>query len=128
MRTERELAEAIKRNDNEIVIEGELGNKVIRIKATGAVAWGACIMGIGGIVALGLATIGSGGTATPITVPIMGSALVATAPLAVTTMGLPATISAVGIAIAGGGCGILNKLRTYRVVKVGSNKVILYRK
>ena len=91
-------------------------------------AWGACIVGIGAVVALGLATAGSGGLGAPITIPAMGTALLATAPVAVTTMGFPTAVSAVGIAIAGGGVSVLNKLRAYRLVKVNSNKVILYRK
>ncbi|MBO5177315.1 MAG: hypothetical protein J6K04_02010 [Lachnospiraceae bacterium] len=128
MTTEKELANAIERNENEIVIEGDLSNKVIRIKATGAVAWGACIIGLGAVVALGIATAGSGGTATLITLPAMGAALMTTAPVAVASMGLPAAVSAVGIAMAGGGCGVLNKLRDYKLVKVSKDKVILYRK
>ena len=128
MTTEKELAEAIKNEENEIVIEGDLSNKVIRIKATGAVAWGACVVGIGAVVALTIATVGSGGTATPITLPILGTTLLTTAPIAVTTMGLPAAVSAVGIAVAGGGVGILNQLRDYKMVRISKNKVILYRK
>jgi len=128
MTTEKELAEAIRNEENEIVIEGDLSNKVIRIKATGAVAWGACVVGIGAVVALTIATVGSGGTATPITLPILGTTLLTTAPIAVTTMGLPAAVSAVGIAVAGGGVGILNQLRDYKMVRIGKGKVILYRK
>lgn len=72
----------------------------------------------------GVVTISTAGTAT---VP---SAFVA-APAVVTVssfLGMPTAISAIGIAIAGGGVGALNKLRGYRVEKVSDEKIILHKK
>ena len=43
VRTEKELAKAVESEADTIEIEGDLGNKTIRIKATGKVAWGVCI-------------------------------------------------------------------------------------
>lgn len=65
-----------------------------------------------------------GGTAT---VP---SAFIATPAIATASgvLGMSTTISAIGIAIAGGGVGALNKLRGYRVEKVSDEKVILHKK
>lgn len=39
VKTSKELGEAIKSNEDYIYVEGDLKNKVIRIKATGKIAW-----------------------------------------------------------------------------------------
>jgi methylthioribose-1-phosphate isomerase len=41
-----------------------------------------------------------------------------------TVLGAPAAGAAIAIAVAGGGAGILNKLRKYKLIKKG-NKVVL---
>lgn len=38
VRTEKELAESLKQNDDTIIVEGDICEKVIRIKATGRIA------------------------------------------------------------------------------------------
>ncbi len=124
MTTEKEFGEALRNDQDTIVIEGELAQKTIKIKATGKVAWGVCIGCIGIGVALVVVTIGSGGTATPITGPTTAITLGAAA----ATWGLPTAITATGIAVAGGGVRVLNKLRKYRLVKISDTKIILYRK
>ena len=124
MTTEKEFGEALKNDQDTIEVEGDLAKKTIKIKATGKVAWAVCI----GCVAIAMTalvvTIGSGGTATPITGPT--SAIVLSA--AVATWGMPTAITATGIAIAGGGVGVLNKLRKYRLEKISDTKIILHRK
>lgn len=47
MRTEKELGEALKREEDTITIEGDLVNKVIKIHGTGKTAWGLTIGAIG---------------------------------------------------------------------------------
>ena len=122
--TEKELGEALKRGESTIEVEFDLQNKVLKIKALEKGAWAICVAAIGVAVVCGVVTISTAGTAT---VP---SAFVA-APAVVTVssfLGVPTAISAIGIAIAGGGVGALNKLRGYRVEKVSNEKVILHKK
>lgn len=124
MTTEKELGEALKRGESTIEVEFDLQNKVLKIKALEKGAWAVCVAAIGVAVVCGVVTISTAGTAT---VP---SAFVA-APAVVTVssfLGMPTAISAIGIAIAGGGVGALNKLRGYRVEKVSDEKVILHKK
>lgn len=122
--TEKELGEALKRGESTIEVEFDLQNKVLKIKALEKGAWAVCVAAIGVAVVCGVVTISTAGTAT---VP---SAFVA-APAVVTVssfLGMPTAISAIGIAIAGGGVGALNKLRGYRVEKVSDEKIILHKK
>jgi len=110
IKTEKELAEAIKNEEEFIEIEGDLRNKVFKIKATGKVAW---IVAIGAIaVALPIAIL-TGGVATP------ASAVVGIG--AVSVLGLPAAMAAVMIAVSAGGVGVLNKLRSYKIADNSGN-------
>lgn len=123
MTTEKELGEALKRGEDTIEVEMDLGRKVVRMKAVGKHAWAICVAAIGVAGACGVVAITSAGTAAP-------SAFVATPAVATVAsfLGVPTAISAIGIAIAGGGVGALNKLRGYRVEKVSDEKVILHKK
>lgn len=124
MTTEKELGEALKRGDSTIEVELDLKNKVLKIKALEKGAWVLCVTAIGVAVVCGVVTISTAGTAT---VP---SAFVATPAVATAAgfLGMPTAISAIGIAIAGGGVGALNKLRGYRIEKVSDEKIILHKK
>lgn len=125
MKSEKELSEALKRGDDCIEIECDLAKKVLKIKATGKGAWAVCIVGISVAVASVVATVGSGGTAGA------PAALVATPAMASTVaiLGIPAATAAVGIALAGGGVGVLNHLmKDYDMEKVSDEKLILHRK
>ena len=124
MTTERELGEALKKDQDTIEIEGDLAKKTIKIKATGKVTWGVCIACIAVAVTMSVVTIGSGGTATPLTGPSVALSLGAAA----TTLGMPAAITATGIAIAGGGVIALKKLRKYKLEKISDTKIVLHRK
>lgn len=116
IKTEEELGEALKNNQDEIEIEGDLTKKVLRIKATGAVAWAIAIGAIGIAVAI---VIGSGGTGAPVS-GIVGVG-------AVSILGVSTASSAVLIAVAAGGVGALNSLRKYKIVSKSDNKVVLCR-
>ncbi len=59
---EQELGEALKNDTDTIVIEGDLAKKVVRIRATGKVAWAIAIGAIA--IAVGIA-IASGGAGAP---------------------------------------------------------------
>ncbi|MDX9901064.1 MAG: hypothetical protein RBT22_06195 [Aliarcobacter sp.] len=114
IRTEEELAQSIKNNEDFIEIEGDLARKVIKIKATGKVAW---IIACGAIAVAVTAVIVSGGTATPASAFIAGGA--------VTILGLPTTVTAISIAVVSGGIASLNKLRDYQIILNENNRIIL---
>lgn len=111
------LGNALKNDVDEIIIEGDFKEKVIRIKATGKLAWAVAIGAIGVAVVATLAAPATGGTS------VLADALVA--PAAVSVLGGPATLAAVSIAVTAGGVGALNKLRKYNIVEKDNNRIIL---
>ncbi|WP_193072763.1 hypothetical protein [Pseudomonas sp. FME51] len=115
--TEKELGEALKIDQDTIEIEGDLTTKVLKIKATGKVAWAVAIGAIGIAVAI---TLGSGGTGAP----VAGAVGIG----AVSVLGFSAATSAVAIAISAGSISALNSLRKYKVVSSQENKLKLSRK
>ena len=128
--TAKELGQAIKEEKDTIEIEGDLCKKVIKIKATGTVAWGVCIGALG--IAIGTKIVQA--ATTPIDFATLGASaafkgFVATSSgaVAATTLG-SATTTAISIGVAGGGVGSLNKLRDYRLEKVNDKKIVLHRK
>ena len=117
MKTEKELGDALKEGQEYIEIEGDLKNKVMRIRATGKIAW---VIAVAAIAVAVMITISSGGMAAP------ASGLIGVG--AVSILGLPAALSALGIAIAAGGVGSLNTLRKYKEISRDSNRIVLKRK
>ena len=126
--TSKELAEAIKNKEDTIYIEGDLKNKVIRIKATGKVAWGVCAAALGAAIACYIATP----AATAVTTPVGGtfsfvSGVTATS-VAAATLGT-AVVPAIVIGVAAGGIGALNTLRDqYKIVEKDDKYIKLQRK
>jgi len=117
---EDDLGKAIKEGRETIEIEGDLKNKVFRIKATGKVAWAVAI----GAIALAFAAlfyvvpepatqVGAKGV-----VALTGSA-------AIGILGYGTFISAIKIAFAAGGVAYLNKLRGYRIISNSGDKIVL---
>lgn len=121
---EEELGKALKNNESAIEIEVDLQKKILKIRATEKATWALCATAIGVAAAAVTATIATGGTASPATVP---SALVSV-PVVTTTLGLPTAISAVMIAVFGGGIASLNKLRSYRMERTADGRMFLYKK
>jgi len=117
IKDEKELGKALKEDRDEIIIEGDLKNNVIRIKAIGKVAWAIAIAAIAVAVGSVLAAPLTGGLST--------TANFITAPVAVSVLGVPAAGAAISIAVAGGGVKILDKLRDYKIVEKNGNSVIL---
>lgn len=114
------LADAINNGDDTIEIEGDFANKVIRIKATGTVAWAIAI----GAIAIAVTSI-------ILTIPTAGTSEIANfvaAPIAVSVLGIDTTYAAILIAIAAGGVGVLSTIRNYREVAVGDNYIKLRKK
>lgn len=121
VKTEKELGEALKREDEYIEIEGNLAEATVKIRAAGTVAWAIAIGAIGIAVYAAIATIGTGGTATPVT----GTAALAATPAAVAILGGAATYTAISVTVAAGGVGALTSLRSYKEVSRSHNKLIL---
>ena len=115
--TEKELGEALKNGQDTIEIEGDLSNKVFRIKSTGKVAWVVAIGAIGISVAL---IVSTGGLGAPASAALSLGA--------VSVLGVPAATAAVFIAVAAGGVGALNSLRKYTIVSNSGKRLVLARK
>lgn len=111
---EEDLAKALEQGQDSIEIEGDLAKQVVRIKATGTVAWAVAAGAIGVAVVL---AVGSGGAAAP------ASAVVGAA--AVGTLGFSAAAAAVAIAVAAGSVGVLTTLRSYDIVSQSDDRLIL---
>ena len=120
----KDAAEAIKRGDNYIEIEVKLGEKLLKIKATGSAAWAVCITAISVAIAGIAVSVGSGGSAAA------PAALISTPGMAgtVAILGAPAATVAVGLAVAGGGVGVLKHLMKDYDIQKADDKYILYRK
>lgn len=123
--TEKELADAVNRNEDTIIIEGDLAKKTVRIKATGTVAWAVAIGSIG-IVFYGIiAALGTGGAATP----VAGVAAVAASGAALSVLGTAATTAAISMAVSVRSLSVLRKLRgNYKIAIDSGNTVTLKRK
>lgn len=122
--TEKELADAINRDENTIIIEGDLAKKTIRIKATGKVAWAVAIGSIGVVFYGVIVAVGTGGTATP----VAGFAALASSGAALSVLGSAATTAAISMAVSVRSLSVLKKLRNgYKITKASDNVVILNR-
>lgn len=115
--TEEELAKALEDGKDEIVIEIELGGKVIRIKAVGKIAWG--------LIAVALVAAIASFITSPATLGVGAVAGLGVAAPAIAVLGVSATTAAVLIGVHGGGIGTLNKLRKYTLKKLPDGRVLL---
>ena len=114
--TNKELGKALKNKEESILIEGDLANKVIRIKATGKLAWGISLAAI----STAVAAIFLKGSTAGLTAPITSAAILSSASTAIAVLGPPAAKSAIVIAVAGGGVGVLHTLRKYEIIEQGA--------
>ena len=129
-----ELGKAVDRNDNTIEIEGDLGKKVFKIKATGKVAW---LVAGGAITVAIVAILASSATVAtaPATGPVAGVGLVAESVAlsaggagAVGILGVSTTVTAISIGVGAKSRSAVNKLRNNYDMKKSGNKLILTRK
>lgn len=121
----KDVGEAVKKEANTIEMsrESEAGKTVYKIKATGNVAWGVCFAALAvAIVAIIAIPVTGGASAIP-----AGAAGFIGAPIVAGVLGGPAVAGAIAIAVAGGGAGILNKLRRYKMEEK-NGKIILTKK
>ena len=120
--TIEEIIKALNGKEDCIIIEGDKANDVYRIIATGNVAWA-----IGLSAALIFVTVGSGGAAAPVTVPVEVASKMFIAPAAIATLGWGATSTAIAICFAAGGVAagkaILNAVRNnYKIAEKVEDK------
>ena len=125
VKTEKELADALKREDDTIEITGDLAAKTIKIRATGTVAWAVAIGAIG-LAACALISIpATGGADTPAAAAVSGLM----APVAVVSLGGVAVAwTAITIAVFAGGVNVLKKLRNYKEISRGDSVLVLEKK
>lgn len=122
---EKELNKAIHSNEDTIYIEGDLGNKVMKIKATGNVAW---VIAFGAIAVTVIAILSvptTGGTSAP----AAGISGLTAAPIAVATLGARTVTSIISMCIATGSLATAklffkNLRRNYDIVKQGDMVVL----
>lgn len=119
----KDLGKAIKNGEEYIEIEGDLKDRVIKIKATGMVAWAVAIGAVGVAITSVYLKVGSGGTAAPATT----AAFFTSAVPATSILGVKTAVSAVAIGVAAGGVRYLNKLRSYKLINKG-NYIVLRKK
>lgn len=112
VRTEQQLAAELKKQPDLIEIEGDLGKKVLRIKAVGPVAWVA-VIGLVGVSALAIWLMGP-------------PALIGATP-AVAALGVGATITLAGLVRYAGPSGV-ELLRSGYTVEDGGGVVRLRRR
>ena len=117
---EEDLGKKVKNEEPTIEVEGDLAKKVIKIKVTGNVAWLVCAGAIGVALASTLMAPATAGTSEIASV-VAGS-------VAATTLGVSTTVTAVLIAVGGGGVGVLNKLRDYEMEKLDDEHIVLHRR
>lgn len=125
--TIEEIIKALNSKEDCIIIEGDKANDVYRIIATGNVAWAIAIGAIGLSAALIFITVGSGGAAAPVTVPVEVASKMFIAPAAIATLGWGATSTAIAICFAAGGVAagkaILNSVRNnYKITEKVEDK------
>ncbi|RDU52581.1 hypothetical protein CQA49_07575 [Helicobacter sp. MIT 00-7814] len=117
------LKEAIANNQSSIEIEGNLAQKVVRVKATGAVAW---VVAVGAVVAI-IALVVRSYFALPATsgalMAIPGDSSAQADSSVLIALGILALVAISAILIA-----VFNRLRKYKVEKLSDSRVRLERK
>lgn len=117
---EKELRQALQDGTDSIEIEGNLKDKVVRIKASGKVAW---VIALG---AIAVAVI----VALPHTLANISNAnkVLVETPTSAPHLGLGVVWSLVGIAVVATTFAMLNKFRGYKLEKVSDTRIILRKK
>jgi hypothetical protein len=126
----KEFAVALTKKESKIVMrryskEGKL-SEVITI--TGPVVWGFCGVCLAGCITSAIIAVATA-PASPIIAPpafLVGSAGFTAASVALG--GVPITLSAVSLGVAGGGIGVLNTLRKYNIEKSDDEIILTLKK
>lgn len=136
---ENELAKAIENKVNFIEIEGNLAQKTIKIKASGAVAWAVAVGALMVAFAVLLISINSGGISSKIpaiaenniSLPADANASVGVEKWdlsCLSTLEIWAIAIALLVAIIAAFTALFNKLKNYKIEKISNEHVKLYKK
>lgn len=127
----QELGKAIKKEPDEIIVEGDLANNVYKIKATGKVAW-VIAFGAVAVAVIAVLTLPAGAAAGPaglIADGIIAGVATTTAAASVGVLGLSATTAAIGIGVGARNANALKIIRNdYVVASKTNNRLVLKRK
>lgn len=121
IKTAKEYAKALNENEDTITITGNLAKATIKIKVTGNVAWAVALGSIAIAAMATYTTIGTAGTAAPVT----GLFAVGGSGAAVAILGTSTTATAIAITVASGGVRALKNLRKYKIVEKSDDRVVL---
>lgn len=114
----KELGKALKEEKDEIEIVGDLKTKVVRIKATGKVAW---VIAFGAITVAVISALSANPAGEAIAITSGGAA--------VTVLGGATATAAIIIAVSAGSAKILTSLRdNYIIISQTSDSITLKRK
>lgn len=124
----QDLGKAIKNGDETIEIEGDLGRKVVRIKATGKTSF---IIAAGAVAVAVIAVIGMvpAAGAGPAGIVVPGAIATTTAAGAVAIWGFPVTVAAISIGVAARNKNAIKILyNDYTIVEKKANSIVVRRK
>lgn len=121
---ERDLGRAIKQKVEKLEIRGTLKDRVCRIRSIEERQWKACVSQIGMAVVFLQAMTKADGIPTSVSV-LTGTPLLEKI---AKILGISNAFSAILIAMAGGGIGILNQLRRYQMECLTEEEIVLRRK
>lgn len=132
IKTFKEILDALRTDQDEIHIEGDAAKKIIKIKASGNIAWVIALGAVTVAVIAALSASKSNNDKSSTAAMVLGFSA---APAAVATIGVSATSGLIAIVMAGvGGIGLvatkraLTKLRNnYKVIASSENMVVLKR-
>lgn len=125
---EKEFADAVKNHEDEIIVEGDLKNGVLRIHATGKVAWGVCASALAAAIVFYLATPATTIETTPVggAVALTGGFVMSAASAAVLGS---AIVPAIVVGVCAGGIGVWNTVRNeYEIIEKNDSYLKLKRK
>ncbi len=114
----KDLGDAVRQREPYIKLEGELAAQVKKLVRLNAILWAFCLA------ALSVAVIAA--LQAPVTAGMSGIASLIAGTSASAVIGVDTAVTAVTIAVAGGGIGTLNMLRQYHLEEKEDGEVILY--
>lgn len=116
---DKELGEAIRKNEKTINVHGSIAPRIKRLHDLDKVLYCMCLMCLAVAVVALMQIPAAGGGMLPL-------GFVAGTPAAA-IVGVPTAKTAVLIAVSGGGISTLKRLRSYKLMRVNREHVILYK-
>ncbi|HJA40985.1 MAG TPA: hypothetical protein H9667_05590 [Firmicutes bacterium] len=117
IKNEAQLGKALKNNEQEINIEGDLVQRVLTIKHTSDIPWAMAL----GAITVPITTLTLMGPYRKVSFGLHSY----TAPTAIGIIGAKTTETAIEIGVAGGGVSALNKLRSYKIASQDDEQLLL---